>query len=298
MPSANWAQQTTTTTGTGALSLSSISGFPTVSQALGGLLNKYVPYAILDDSTGAPYEEGYGYLGATNTFERALIRATFASGTYTDVSPTAVSLPAGTKRLIVSFTAGAAGAVWVNANRNSSASGRAAIASSHLSSHSASSTGFTAVANRLYFAPFILNVSADVASLGVRCGTGVASTNIRLGIYETGSDGHPGALLISTGALSTATSSTDVIGTVTQTRLQPGSYYSALVTDGAPALGRLDGGGQLFTPSGTASTNLLLPNVGFWASFTFGALPSTAPTTGFTTITGNASPATVFMVLA
>ena len=104
---ASWVQETTTTTGTGDLALSAVSGYPRFSDvfpfgsAAADLNGSQIYYAILDDATGKPIELGGGVLiNSGNTLVRVRPVWTYTSGTLNKVSPSAVSLAAGTKRVI------------------------------------------------------------------------------------------------------------------------------------------------------------------------------------------------------
>lgn len=297
MALANWARVTTTTTGTGNLTLSAVTGYPTLNDVVG--TNRRFAYAILLDSDGTPIEEGIGYLSASTTLVRERVTATYASSTYDDTSPSAVSLAAGTYRVISTGSAGAIQGVAMNVNRNAALASQKLIPSQHTTVNNASSTGYTCVANRLVYTPFCLGVSAEVDALGIRVGTGVASTNVRLGIYDIDATGHPNKLLGETGALASATSSTDVIGTIgAPVRLQPGWYYVAIVSDGAPAVGRIDAGGALSTFLGAIAGNLMSSLGYFYATHTFGALPNPAQTTSLTGIVlGVAGPAVLMRMV-
>lgn len=202
-----------------------------------------------------------------------------------------------TSAAVVTVTATAG---WGNAvqnaapNVNQVMTSQKMICSAHLSTNSASSTAGTTVANKLYFSPFLLIVAANIDGLGARVGTGVAATSIRLGIYECGSNGHPGALLRETSALSAATSGTDVIGSITSISLRPGWYYTGIATEGAPAMGRIDGNGNTAHILGQDSGNLMISNQAIRVDHTFGALPNPAPTTSLLNVSTLSLP-TVFM---
>ena len=289
MAAANGARATTTTTGTGDLTLSSVSGAPTFNQVYG--LSRRFPYTILDNSSPPQFiEAGIGYLSGTTTLVREKIFSTFTSSTFDDVSPGAASLAAGTYNIVTPPMAELMSEAAKGVNRNASLAFSKVLFSQHFTVHNASSTGYTAVANRLVMIPCWLNTSAECDALAVRVGTGVASTNIRLGIYDSTPDFHPGKLLGETGSLSSATSSTDVFGTLGATiRLNPGWYFTAFVSNGAPAVGRITAGGEVFNNMGVAAGNLMQAVGAFYATHTFGALPDPAPTTSLTTITAGAA---------
>lgn len=180
-------------------------------------------------------------------------------------------------------------------NVNQTISSQKLICSGHLTIHNALSTATATAANTIYFMPFKLEVGGKFDALGVRVGTGVASSNVRMGLYSINSSGHPGDLIQETSTVSSATSSTDGIGTITSTDLRPGWYYVAVATSSNPALGNAAQGGQIPNLMGQASGNILSAYHGFSASHTFGALPNPAPTTSLTAITTGTALPTVFL---
>jgi hypothetical protein len=289
----NWVRETTTTTGTGDLTLSSVSGYPTFNNVFS--TSRYFAYAILNDSDGTPIECGIGYLSASTTLVRSKITATYSSGTFDDTSPSAISLSSGTKRVICAGNADAILTPAKNVNRNSSISTNKYVSSQHVITSNASSTGFTPVVNTLYLLPFWLCTSIEVDALCVRVGTGAATKSVRMGIYDIDSTGHASKLLAETGSLSAATSSTEAVGTFTAIRLQPGWYYVAIVSDGTPALGRMTSGGTLPGFFGVQTSNMLIDLVGINSAHTYGALPNPAPTSGFNQMTGGTAVPAIFL---
>jgi hypothetical protein len=108
---ADRVKDTTTTTGTGDLTLSGTAptGFRTFATAVGVGNNTY--YCI-SSSGGAEWEVGYGTLSATTTFQRSRIIASSNSGA-------AVNFSAGTKDVFVTIPATIVqgrGSVWATAN--------------------------------------------------------------------------------------------------------------------------------------------------------------------------------------
>lgn len=87
---ANGVKETTTTTGTGTVTLSAVLGFPRFSQVLS--VGQFVDYAIQD---GNNWEWGVGKVAASNTLERTLITAKFDGGTYSKNPATRLSLSGG-----------------------------------------------------------------------------------------------------------------------------------------------------------------------------------------------------------
>lgn len=252
-----------------------VPGFPTFNDVLG--LQRRVAY-VIEDGNGQPIEAGIGYLSDATTLVRERVTATLVSGAYDDTSPSAVDLAAGTHRVICTGTADAIQGASKGVNRTQSGAQRA-VFSQHLTVNNASSNGIPLLAGRMLFIPFWLTSSADVDALIVRCGTGAAGTSLRMGVYDIGADGHPSKLLGETASLSSATSGVDIVGTIPQIRLQPGWYVVAIVSDGAPTLGRVDNSGQLQSFLGHSSANIISTIGSLLYGATYGPLPNPAPTT-------------------
>lgn len=294
MALANWARMTTTSTGTGNLTLVAVTGYPTINNVIG--VDRRFAYVIELDSDGTPIEAGIGYLSTTSTLVRMRVTATYTGGVYDDTSPAALNLTAGTYRVISAGTADVVQGAALNVNRNASIAAQKLIPSQHMTVNNASSTGYTCVLNRMVYMPFELCTSAEVDALGVRVGTAGAASSIRLGVYDVGADGHPNKLLGETGALASATTGVDVIGTLgAPVRLQPGWYYVAVVSNGTPALGRIDVGGVMSGFLGASSANLMTTMSYFYATHAFGALPTAAATTSLTVVNAGTAGPTILM---
>ena len=82
----NLVKATTTTAGTGTLTLSPMTGWAPFSVYTNG---DVVPYAI---ENGDNKEVGLGTVGASNTLARTTVLATLVAGTYDDTSPVAITL--------------------------------------------------------------------------------------------------------------------------------------------------------------------------------------------------------------
>lgn len=220
----NWIKTTTTTTGTGDLTLSSVTNFATFNDVFG--VGPLFYYAILDDSTDAPIEIGIGHLSASTTLVRDKVLATMVSGTYDDTAPAAVTLAAGTKRVICTPDAGA---LAVNPlNLSTAASSRV------LAPFMPSSAGtLVATANRLYYVPLLLATPREVDAIVFRISAGAASTTAKAGLYAAGVDGKPGARLAQSASIDTSAGG-KMSGTFTSKRYPPGLYYLAVASGGAP----------------------------------------------------------------
>jgi len=139
-------------------------------------------------------------------------------------------------------------------------------------------TNSTYVANTLYLMPFLTPVAIEILAAQLNITTAVSSSTAEIGIYADNGQVTPGNLIADWGSLSTA--STGVVqATSLTTKLPPGLYWLAVNPSGAihmesfttnnvlPILGSSSG-----VPA--SATNA----VGYTASHTAGALPSTPGT--------------------
>lgn len=126
------------------------------------------------------------------------------------------------------------------------------------------------LANRAYFQPFLMP-NHMVNRIGISVSAGVAG-NCRLGFY-TNNNGVPGTLILDAGVVSTA--SAVVVEASFTTRRMPRSWFWAVaVFDAGPTIhiGTNNNGCIAGSNSYTAALRA------FYATLTYGALPSTAPT--------------------
>jgi hypothetical protein len=235
----NWIQQTTTTTGTGNLTLSTVSGYPAFSTQFSS--GQRFQYQILDDTNGQPIESGIGYLSA-GALVRERIECTMVSGTFDNTTPTAVSLAAGTKRVIcamaaASFLSPATGAV-TSATHKGYGDGTQVFGSGG----SATLTAGSAYAKQ--FEHLAANeIDAVIVRITVAA---VAGRLIRGAIYSIGADGLPDVKLAESGTVAADSTGVKLL-TFTAFR-PPQRFYAAYISDGAP---------QLYsTPSGVSGTAL------------------------------------------
>ena len=221
----NGVYETTTTSGTGTVTLSAVTGRPRFSSvaAVGDL----VPYAMKD---GNDWEWGMGTVSATNTLARSVILATYVSGTYDNTSPTAITLSGGTVDV---YLAPVAEAISPGMPVVSSAYGRKGVFSPAWSTYPSTTLGVTA--DRIYLMPFKVDSAYDINGFYVRMTvSGAASTKARIGLYRMKSDGQPGSLVCGTADIDTSVAAAVLSPAVTQVRVNPGWYYIAIVCSGTP----------------------------------------------------------------
>lgn len=260
----NWIRQTTTTTGTGNLTLATVTGYAAFTDYFAA--SERFEYAILDDATGAPIETGLGYLNS-GALVREVIETTIVSGTVDRSNPSAVNLGAGTKRVICTGTASSlltsAPLAWTGATYKG-------YGDCHLMPSAA--TG-ALVADQAYVVPFERAVAADIDAVLIRVTTaGAAGRLARAAVFAYAANGGPGAVL--------ATSSSELVDStgikaLTFSRFTPpGRFFVGLVSDGTPTLQTYAGGTLASFSFGFSGT--LTPHAFFTHS---GATGLTFPTT-------------------
>lgn len=286
-------KQTTTSTGTGNLTLAAVTGFPQFADQFTVGANGAPFYYSILDGNGGLVEQGIGHLLDAATLVRDRVLASYSGGVYVKNSPSQVSLAAGTYSVLSSPELGALMTTAPYVSNNASLGLGKRVVSMHMTVGNAASAAVTLAANKLHLVPFLLGTNMECNALIARVGTGVSATNIRLGLYRCGSDGFPSELIAQTVALASATSGVDVSGSITPVRLAPGWYFTAIVSDGAPVVGRLDGGTHLTNPLGQASSNCMIEVPGFSVTSAFGALPSPAPSTSLAALTATGLPAVI-----
>lgn len=245
----NWIRETTTTTGTGNLTVSSVSGYPTINTLFP--VNERFYYSILDDSTGAPIECGIGYLSASTTLVRERPVASMVSGTYDATAVSAVSLASGTKRVIVAALSQSfmpalpyAGAI--------TGTGKHVGSGNVFASQSAGTSNCIDTSGRLNLWPFLLTYGGEFDAFVVQVSTAQADKIMRIGLYGTkGSNGQPSDLIVE-GSTTVDLGSTGVKTTTFTSRvLAPGWYYMAEVADATSVV--------CVAPTQTTQNSMFLP---------------------------------------
>jgi hypothetical protein len=227
----NWARCTTTTTGTGNLTLSSVSNYPTINDSVGLVVRFY--YCILDDSTGDPIEAGVGYLSGSTTLVREKILATYVSSTFDQTSPSAVSLAAGTKRVIVA-------AIMQSSNPALPIVGNS-FGAKYLG-NGATRADLTAgtfdamnLDGRLNAFPWYHDYGGEVDAFVCLVNTAQASKIARIGLYTVSmTTGTPETLIVESGSIDIASTGVKV-STFTARVIPPGWYVIAVLSNSTTA---------------------------------------------------------------
>ena len=219
----NAVKQTTATTGTGALTLSTSAGSPAFSDAF--VLNQLFAYSLLD-SSGLLIETGLGYLSSTTVLVRAKISSTLVAGAYNKSNPTAATL-AGTTTIIATPTASTLPSVLPTVDGQIAGLNRWVTSAGRTMGQSPQALSALTV----YYLPIQIRTGAPVVSLSINVITAIAASVARAGIYSVNEKGYIGALLATTGDLDSTTTGIKT-GTVTQLALPPGDYWQAVVSSG------------------------------------------------------------------
>lgn len=252
----NWVRCTTTTTGTGSLTLSSVSNYPTFNDVFG--TSRYFQYTILDDATGEPLETGIGHLSASTTLVRDRVAATYTGGTYDNTAPSALSLAAGTKRVICSAEEGV---IMPGLHAVQASAGSKIVLPEGIDSSSGATK--TLAANVPRASCLYWPAGREIASLccTVITAAGTGTDRIQLGVYACTEAGGIGPLLCRTSDIapnSTGFKSASLSGG--NFRLLPGWYWFAIASNVGPVVHAYNAGAPgtatRSTPMGHASSSI------------------------------------------
>jgi hypothetical protein len=107
---------------------------------------------------------------------------------------------------------------------------------------------------------------------------GASGTKARMGVYTDNGSGYPSSLVSGTDVAEVAVDSTGVKLNTINITLQPGLYWLALVSSGAPAVRAVPVASADSEMLGLGSDLGTAPGLAYTVSYTYGALPSTFPT--------------------
>lgn len=267
---ANGAKETTTTTGTGTVTLSAVTGFPRFSDILG--VGALVDYAI---RSGDAWEWGIGTLAAGNTLERSIISAKYESGTYSKNPASGVSLSGTSDVFCTAHSATIAPALPAMPQRGS----LKRVILNGVPANYRARTNAAMSASQIMFFPYQVDLRCRVTKVGVSAGASVAGAQCRVGLYAVNGDGTPGALLFESGLLEPVTSGTDYLNTITEHDLLPGWYWGCIHTGATPPnLYMFDTGNGPLSAAGFDAAGLAIRGIGYWyrSSVALAPLPADA----------------------
>lgn len=283
---ANWVKCTTTTSGTGDLTLSPVTGFPTFGDVFS--VGQVVVYSILN-SEGQPVEEGIGCYSAANTLTRTYVCGTYTGGVYDNTAPSAISL-SGTYTIIASNVRGMAPTL---PQIDTGAPARYYSTPSHYLSAQVRAV----TAGDLYAIPMLFNAGRPIDAFAVEVTTLGASAVARCGLYSVGANGLPAKLLVESADIDCSTTGVKV-ATFAPVSVPPGWYYTLLVCRTANVSFKAYNGGGVdklngVTPLGQSafSAPYTVARVAGWNTG-WTSMPETAPSGTWTraTVTAEFAP--------
>lgn len=227
---ADWIFCTTSSTGTGNLTLSTKSGWFTFTDHFASGADgacDYFEYVIRDSTTLIPKEAGFGHMSDATTFVRDHVYLTNSSGTISKAN-SPISLT-GTNDVICADLASTR--LRGNMNIRTSATDRYIGDSQFYSA-----TGNIKVLNAgtLYGIPFRMDSPALISGGGVSVTTLAASSNVRIGLYRLKKNREPGNIICQTGDIATTTTGfkSGSWAAGGDRRLPAGDYFLAIKSNG------------------------------------------------------------------
>lgn len=284
-------KQTSTSSGTGALTVAAVPGSVALSQAFA--IGQMLAYSIYTGGDSAPVfrEAGIGYLSAASTLVRARVTATFdGSSAYNATNPTATDFAGAAITVICTPHASTLMSVLPTVDGQTAGINRFITSAGR----SISQSQQTVPGQTVFYLPFLLRTAAPIASLAVNILVGAAGA-AQLGIYQMTEKGYPGKLLASVTGIDTSTTGLKNIPLAAPIMLPAGDYFTAFVASGGPAVtGYTTNVGQILggAPFGFNGTS---PVEFRTESSTSAVLPATAATTTGGTGIGAQHPPCVFL---
>lgn len=265
----NGVYETTTTSGTGTLTLLAVTGRPRFAVAGVGSL---VPYAIKD---GDNWEWGFGKVGAGNTLARTRVTATYVAGAYDSTTPSAITLSGAAADVYLSPIAGSS---QVPFRRLATDVSRKGFYSPHVAT--APSGTLALAADRLYLFPVRIDDDFTISGAWLDMNTaGAASTKARIGIYRMDENAQPAEVLAESGDIDTSVAANVLSATWPDISLPPDWYFIGLVCSGTPTVVAYPTSAAVMqTPLGIDgnSSGSCLPTIGYYKTVASGwtALPA------------------------
>ncbi len=210
MLEADFVEETTTSiasSGAGAVTLTAITNKMRISTAFGTAAVN-IPYVIYQVSTGK-WETGMGN-AASNVLTRTRPTATWDGSTYNTLAPSALT-----------FTGSpTAGDILIRLAASANRRGQSAPARQTVIAGDSNwrdypiggdikgdtnGASFTLVAAQEYYAPYLLNVAGILSGIQFEVMTLISASNIKMALYNCGSDGLPGSKILDFVTTATAT---------------------------------------------------------------------------------------------
>lgn len=254
--------------GTGAVSCTSVSGFPTFDTAFSASSNTRMVEYTIEDSIAVQMEWGMGSY-TNGVLTRSKVKGTFTGGTLLEIAPTAINFAGTAANITVrispladSFLPGFS-ASNISSTPASNVYNSAGLLSAHTIQRG--SVGFKIpTANVEYYFPFLWQGQGDVTQFAIYLSTAQTGAAGKFALYDVGSDGLPGNFIVSFGTLTLSSGSGTIItqaaanwgGFTTGLPLPCGWYYIGCIftaTTTYPSIGTTPQGASLAAPCGFTS---------------------------------------------
>lgn len=244
---ANGLKHETTSTGTGAVTLTAASGWASYDEVYGTSGTRLVRYTIRDASN-VPIEGGIGTITlSTLSLARTAVQWTWTGTAYDDTSPSALSLASGTKTVVCAPMADDfLGSLPFMSTLGDN------LGATPLYAY-ASITTYGLGHQRVEYFPVPIVKPGPIDRISIRCTTGYTggSSSLHASLFEVGSDGRPGARTIDFGSLGSLTAATLTSTPTTAVHHNTGYIYVALLAQfsggsGSPAVQAVSG---IITPT-------------------------------------------------
>jgi hypothetical protein len=223
---ANALKHETSTTGTGALTLTSVSGWPSYDDVFGVTGTRMVDY-VVQDSANIPIEGGVGELAlSTMVLTRVRVQWTWDGTTYDATAPSAVSLASGTKQVICTPTAEIGGVYSIPA----SPSDGLGIATQVVTLTGAAMT-LVHERSAFFWAPIRKTGQISTVSLRIAGGYTGGASSIKVGLYDLDETAKPFNLLADFGNLGALAANSNLTSAALGTPISvpPGDMYAIAV---------------------------------------------------------------------
>lgn len=225
---ANWIEATSSTGGTGALTLTDVANRPNFDDVFSG--TTLVEYVVEEPDAGK-FESGVGsFVASTKVLTRSRILSTFTAGAYDATQPAAVDFGTSgvTVRCAPTADIGAYGHTWVQGSFGDGAY----VGQSYAAASSPGNNTLTI--DREYYCPMWWG-GGRITSVAVYVSVLQASSGVKAAIYEVGTDGLPGRRLWHTASPLAGTAVAMVAESVAL-HLPPGWYYYGIIASHALSL--------------------------------------------------------------
>ena len=284
--SGNWVEYTTSTGGTGTLTLTELAGAPSLQDILGTTGTRWINYTIQEWASGvysgppAKAEHGIGsFVLSTGVLTRTKLLSTWNGTTYVVKNPSALSFGTTAANIRVNIGQSAELTPDVIPFFNTATPGLdIGIPSAHCPVGAFETQ--MGSADMMYFTPYKWVGCGEIISVGVGVTLEAASSAVKVGLYEIASTGLPGNRLFDlTGGTPIATIAPGHKTVTCSFHLPPGWYYACVVSNNAFLSLRAYRVGICGTMTGVLAN---LSNIAFFmgmGSYTTG-LPATAPAAG------------------